>query len=105
MKTMIQVTSHANTRMAQRGIRMSELLFCLDVGETYHRTGAVFYVITDKCLSKTKAYSSALDIKKLQGLTAIIKNDNGVPYVATVYKNREAVRQIRKKCKTNLKNV
>ncbi|HAE86421.1 TPA: hypothetical protein DCG86_00180 [Candidatus Marinimicrobia bacterium] len=103
MNDTIRITQHAQTRMAQRGIRLKGLIFCLDVGEKIQRTGAIFYVLTDKCLSKVKEHSSVLDTDQLRGLTAIIEMDYGVPYVATVYKNRQALRHIRRKCKTDKK--
>lgn len=102
MHETIHITSHARRRMAQRGITKRELRICLSIGETYHRTGAVFFVLTGKILNKVSPYSSVID-EKMNGLTAIVHYDRGIPCVTTVYKNQNAVRKIRKKEKQNTK--
>lgn len=105
MKENIHITDHAKLRMFQRGIRLNELIFCLEVGEPIHRTGAVFYVLTDRNLSKMQPFNSTLDMKKLRGLTAIIEMDRGIPYVTKVYKNRKAIRSIREKAKIDIRKL
>ncbi|MCD6233529.1 MAG: DUF4258 domain-containing protein [Candidatus Marinimicrobia bacterium] len=98
----IHITSHARRRMAQRGITKRELRICLSLGEVYHRTGAVFFVLTSKVLHKVTPFSSVID-EKMNGLTAILHYDGEIPCVTTVYKNQNAVRNIRKKGKQNAK--
>jgi hypothetical protein len=96
------ITSHARLRMAQRGISEKELSLCLYVGESFHRTGAVFYVMTEKILQKISHISSSVN-DKMNGMTAVVTYHGNVPVINTVYKNPQAPRLIRKKMKRNAK--
>lgn len=102
MTKTLHITSHARLRMAQRGISEKELSLYLNVGESFHRTGAVFYVMTEKILQNISHVSSSVS-DKMNGITAVVTYDENIPVINTVYKNPHAPRQIRKKMKRNAK--
>ena len=52
----IALSKHAEKRAAQRGIDERQIKICLEFGEQFHRTGAMFFMITKKCLKKWHMY-------------------------------------------------
>ena len=44
----IALSKHAEKRAAQRGIDERQIKICLEFGEQFHRTGAMFFMITKK---------------------------------------------------------
>ena len=50
----ITLTNHAQRRASQRGIDERQIKFCIDYGDQFHKTGALFFMVTKKCLKRYK---------------------------------------------------
>ena len=93
----IEMTKHAQTRASQRGIDAHQISFCMQFGEKFHRTGAVFYMITKKCLKRLKK-SFGANLPRLNGIVVLGYPDKSAGFiVTTVYKNKNALSDIKQK--------
>ena len=88
----MQVTQHAQRRLAQRGVGSGAVDFTLRFGGVYHRTGIVFVVLRRVDIPDDLRHDSLVD--KWVGTTVLLAPDGEV---ITVYKNPESPRDIRKK--------
>jgi len=91
--TIKNISNHAKLRLAQRNLNMEDLEFVLRYGQEIHRTGAVFFFLGEKDIPEAFAKSRA----HLSGST-VVANDKGI---ITVYRNRCALRKIKRKSKTS----
>lgn len=89
--TVYRITPHAKRRMAQRNITVSELEFALERGHVEFRAGAKFYFLGKRDLPIHLWHSHA----RLAGLTIVVANDE----VLTLYRNPQALADIRRKTK------
>lgn len=84
---------HAVERMAQRNLKPSEVELVIRYGQLIRRTGVEFYFLGKRNIpSNLRKLAS-----RLIGTTVIFYNHK----VRTAYRNRVAVRQIRRKPKEN----
>ena len=99
MQNKIIMTEHAKKRAAQRGIDERQIKICVDFGDQFHRTGAMFFMITKKCLKKLKQSFGAY-MPRLDGLVVLGYPQNEEYFVVTtVYKNSNALKDIKRKSK------
>jgi len=100
METKIIMTNHAKNRASKRGINFEQIKLCVQFGEEIYRTGRLFFFMSNKCLKKLKKiYGSYLS--RLEGLVVLTQNSNASLIILTVYKDRQAMKIIRKKNKYN----
>ncbi len=96
-----QLSSHAKQRGAQSNLRDHDLDLVLRYGVLEHRTGVRFYVMRKREVERYRLVEPRL--AKLHDIVIIVSNDDGT--VITVYRNRNALRDIRRKPKANLRPV
>ena len=94
------MTKHAENRASKSGINFEQIKLCVQYGEEIYRTGGLFFFMSDKCLKKLKKIYGAY-LSKLEGLVVLTQNSNTSLVVVTVYKDRQAMKVIRKKQKYN----
>ena len=100
METKIIMTNHAKNRASKRAINFEQIKLCVQFGEEIYRTGRLFFFMSNKCLKKLKKiYGSYLS--KLEGLVVLTQYSDNSLVVLTVYKDRQAMKVIRKKHKYN----
>jgi hypothetical protein len=100
METNITMTKHAENRASKSGINFEQIKLCVQYGEEIYRTGGLFFFMSDKCLKKLKKIYGAY-LSKLEGLVVLTQNSNTSLVVVTVYKDRQAMKVIRKKQEYN----
>ena len=98
----IALSKHAEKRAAQRGIDERQIKICLEFGEQFHRTGAMFFMLTKKCLKKLK-HSVGAYMSRLDGIVVVGYSQSDFFLVTTVYKNNNALKEIKKKAKRSYK--
>ena len=100
MDTNIKITKDAENRASKRGINFEQIKLCIQYGEEIYRTGGLFFFMSNKCLKKLKKIYGAY-LSKLEGLVVLTQSSNRSLLVVTVYKDRQAMKMIRKKNKYN----
>ena len=98
------MSNHAENRASKRGINYEQIKLCVQHGEEIYRTGGLFFFMSDKVLKKLKKIYGAY-LSNLQGLVVLTKSDNRSLVVVTVYKDRKAMKVIRKKHEYTNKRV
>ena len=98
----ITLTNHAKVRASQRGIDERQIKFCVDYGDQFQKTGALFFMVTKKCLKKLKQSFGAY-MPRLDGLVVLGYPENNSFVVTTVYKNHNAIKDIKRKSKRRYK--
>jgi hypothetical protein len=88
------VSRHAASRMAQRNIQPSDLSLVLRFGRVEYRAGAEFYFLGRRDIPD----GMELTLERLIGATVVVTHGQ----IATVYRNRRALRAIRRKPKRPL---
>ena len=94
------MTKHAENRASKRGINFEQIKLCIQYGEEMYKTGSLFFFMSNKCLKKLKKIYGAY-LSKLEGLVVLTQNSNTSLVVVTVYKDRQAMKVIRKKQEYN----
>ncbi|MBF0528845.1 MAG: hypothetical protein HQK55_06175 [Deltaproteobacteria bacterium] len=89
---------HTLRRAAQRNITPSSLEMVEQFGYQLYRTGIIFYTIRRKEIVKYQ--KMGIDLSPYEGLTFLVHHDGTV---ITTYKNPQASRIIKKKCKRDLR--
>lgn len=92
-----QVSRHAKQRGAQSNLCDHDLDLVRRYGVIEHRAGARFYVVRKREVERYRLAEPRL--AKLHDIVMIVSNDDGT--VITVYRNRHALRDIRRKSKVN----
>jgi hypothetical protein len=82
-------SEHVSRRLQQRGIVEDDVYLAIQQGIRLHRTGITFYFLGAK---QTRWLKRRCD--RLHGLTVLQANDGEV---ITAYKNRKALRRIKRK--------
>ena len=96
----LSFSEHARLRMAQRNLSASDVEYTLKNGRERRRGGAIHYTLRGKDIPKQDRSSN--ELKRLEGMTILIApNDN---QIITVYRNKDAYTDIRKKKLTRKNN-
>jgi hypothetical protein len=92
------LTGHADERSGQRRIRREDILYVCRYGQKLHRTGACFFFLGKKDVPPGH------NTHHLVGTVVLTKPGEkpGDLLIVTVYKNKEALRTIKKKLKHRL---
>lgn len=85
------LTSHCETRMAQRGITYENVLMAMEYGRMVFKQGLTFYVVTRRSLPKGMDSSLA---SKLDNLVIVVSGDGAI---ITCYKSKNGIKHIRRK--------
>ena len=104
IETNIVMSKHAQNRASKRGINYEQIKLCVQYGEEIYKTGGLFFFMSDKSLKKLKKIYGAY-LSNLQGLVVLTQSDDRSLVVVTVYKDRQAMKVIRKKHKYKNKRV
>ena len=88
------ITEHARQRMAQRNLKEEHIDFVLKYGKVIHNSGAVFVFLGHRNIPAK--YKGDDSVAKLEGTTLLMSN-SGI--LITPYKNRNALKVIKKKLK------
>ena len=91
-----QYSDHALRRMAQRGISEQEIHYVCQYGRCYHVAGSVYFFLGRKDIPDRDRNDPS--VQRLEGTTVLVDRSN-TAVVVTVYRNRQASRQIRRKSK------
>jgi hypothetical protein len=93
----IEFTDHALLRMAQRRLTVQDIDYVWRYGMRYQCAGAIHCFLGWRNIP----FEDRIDanIQRLEGTTVLIDTDSDV--VLTVYRNRKATKQIRRKEKEN----
>lgn len=83
----LSITSHALTRMKQRGVSEHIVKLVLAFGRKLHIKGAVYYVIGRKEIKKYAEREPLL--KTLEGLQVVTATQEKVFTILTVFKNKD----------------
>jgi hypothetical protein len=94
----METSSHAAVRMNQQRISRQEVELVIEHGTRVHNAGALFFFMGKRDLPETL---SAADRERLEGLTVVSSPDKRI--VITVYKNRRAIRDIKRKPKYSVR--
>lgn len=94
MQTCLLYSDHALHRMAQRGISDEEIEYVCRYGQAINCAGSVHYFLRRKDIPLQDQNNSHL--RKLEGTTVLLDQETG-SVVLTVYRNKEALGQIRRK--------
>ena len=92
------LTGHAHQRTGQRHIRREDILYVCQYGRKIHRTGACFFFLGEKDVPPGH------NTHHLIGTVVLTKPGEtpGNLLIVTIYKNKEALRTIKKKLKHDL---
>jgi hypothetical protein len=92
------LTGHAYERTGQRHIRREDILYVCQYGRKIHRTGACFFFLGEKDVPPGH------NMHHLIGTVVLTKPGEtpGNLLIVTIYKNKEALRTIKKKLKHRL---
>jgi hypothetical protein len=82
----LDLTTHAQERMALRGIRPGDIETVLLCGREVHASGAVIHVIGRKEVEQYRRFGS--DLAPLEGLHVVIALDGAI---VTAYRNRSTL--------------
>ena len=88
----MKLTNHALKRINQRGISNRELELALEFGCIIHNAGAKFVFVRKKDIPKDLPGSIA---EKIEGIVIVMNPFDGT--ILTVYKNRNALKNIKRK--------
>ncbi len=100
MHDSLQFTDHALTRMHQRCLSIPDIEYVVLHGQQHRCAGVVHYFL-GRCDIPTKDHNKDY-LRRLEGTTVLVDSRNRKS-VITVYRNRSALKDIRRKAKTNLK--
>jgi hypothetical protein len=93
----LETTDHARMRMAQRSLTDQDVDYVCQYGERYQCAGAIHCFLGWRNIPSEDRTDA--NIQRLEGTTVLI--DTKTEIVLTVYRNRRATRQIRRKAKEN----
>ena len=93
------LTNHAQLRGSQRNINPEDIDLILRYGRELHRTGTSFFFLGKRDIPEDLWTDDHM--MKLEGTVLIIGNDSAS--LITCYKNKKALREIKKKSKRGRK--
>ncbi len=94
LSTYARLSRHATQRGAQSNLSARDLELVRRYGVLEHRTGVRFYFVRRREAERYRSVEPRLPV--LQGVVLVMSND-GV--IITIYRNRRALRDIRRKTK------
>ncbi len=100
MQNSLQFTEHAWTRMHQRCLSISDVEYVVLHGQQHRSAGVVHYFLGRRNIPTKDQGKDYLC--RLEGTTILVDSQDRRS-VITVYRNRSALKDIRRKAKTNLK--
>lgn len=80
-----ELTRHAEIRMQQRGIQLTDIELAVRFGRRIHAKGLTYYVIGRKEVSRHAQHGR--DISDLCGLQVLVQEEEGL--VVTTYRNTD----------------
>ena len=99
VQAQVQLTGHARQRGAQSNLCVDDLDLVRRYGVLEHRTGVRFYFVRRREVERFREVEPRLD--RLHGVVLVVSADDCI--VITVYRNRRALRDIRRKSKTRIR--
>lgn len=87
----ISFTEHASYRMAQRNLSREAVQFVIEHGRRHHRAGACFFFLGKRDIPA----DSRQELARLEGAVVVLNLNSRS--VLTVYRNREGLRDIKRK--------
>ncbi len=90
---------HAHKRMAQRGICKEDIEYVYEHGHRVYSGGVLHLFLRKKDIPPLDRRNA--DARKLEGTTILLSSGSHAE-VITVYRNKQALPQIRRKCKYTL---
>ena len=90
----ISYTSHANKRIAQRGIQPDYIKDTVYYGDKIYSHGIIAFVMTDKALRKNIQFLH--NPEKTRGVTVITNQSDSQISIVTAYKNIGSFKKIKK---------
>ncbi len=101
MRAKLQYSNHAMTRMAQRNLSTEAIEYTVTYGQRFHNAGAIHCFLGKKDIPKFDRKHD--QVRRLEGTVVLLdpKSDT----VITVYRNKDAPLEIRRKAKYNLKSA
>ena len=100
MRQDLQYSDHALWRMQQRNLSCLDIEYVVNHGHHYWCAGALHCFLGRRDIPERDLRNSAL--RRLEGTTVLLEPKQR-RIVITVYRNRSALKDIRRKAKTNLK--
>ncbi len=97
----LSYSEHALTRIAQRGLSNSAIEYVIQHGQRYRRAGAI-HCFLRKCDIPASDQGND-EYAKLEGTLVLLSRKGRT--VITVYRNRKAMRQVRRKDKIDHKPI
>lgn len=88
-------------RMAQRNLSAEAIEYTVKYGQRYHNAGALHCFLGKKDIPKCDRKHD--QVRRLEGTVVLLDSKSGT--VITVYRNKCAPLEIRRKAKHNLKSV
>ena len=102
MISMLNLSQHAVLRMAQRNISLDDLEYVLEHGERVHKTGVAFFILRKRDIPRADRKRS--EIMRLEGTVVLISSmEDGKPEIITTYRNKGAIRTLRRKAKYDIR--
>lgn len=89
------LTDHALTRARQRGFNFCEIAFVLEYGHIEYRTGIRFFFFGERQVPTLHRHD--IWVQRLVGTVVLVSSQESK--IFTVYKNKNALRTIKKKSK------
>lgn len=86
-----RISRHAEKRMAQRNLSLSDVALVLRLGRKEHRTGVRFFFFGERDVPRDRE----LDLVRLAGTTVVAAEE----CILTVYRNERAISLIKRKSK------
>ncbi|WP_448543950.1 DUF4258 domain-containing protein [Roseiflexus sp.] len=96
---MIAKSNHARVRQAQRNLTDDEVAFIMRHGRRIRSGGALHIFLGRRDIPNDRAIFQKYH--HLEGATLVINDKGYTPVLITVYRNRRALRDIRRKQKYN----
>ena len=101
VQAQVQLTGHARHRGAQSNLCVDDLDLVRRYGVLEHRTGVRFYFVGRREVERYREVEPRLD--RLHGVVLVLAADDRM--VITVYRNRRALRDIRRKSKNRFRHA
>lgn len=99
LEDVAQLSKHGKQRAAQSNLSGDDVELVRRYGVLEHRTGVRFYFVSRREVERYRVVAPRL--AKLHDIVMIVSHDDEV--VITVYRNSQALKQIRRKSKINFR--
>jgi hypothetical protein len=92
----LHYTDHAVERMSQRSLTPADIEYVIDHTQPIYKAGGVFFFLGKKQIPHCDRHDNKL--RRLEGTTVLV-DSLSTWNVITVYRNRQAIKDIRRKAK------